>query len=371
MNSNSKPIKLLIAAGGTGGHVMPALAVAEWLIENGHSVEWIGTPLGIEHNIVPKKHIPLHYITIRGLRGKGPLRKIITLFQVFQAIVQSLLIILKVKPNVVLTMGGFVSGPAGIAAWLLRRPLVVHEQNAIGGWTNQILSRFACQVLLGYPQALPKVKHKSLLTGNPLRKEFTQIEFKGTKYNQPKEGGTNQKEKIRLFVLGGSQGALKLNQLVPQALSALEHSDAFEVLHQTGNKESTHTQALYDSANISVTLTPFIEDMVAAYEWADIIICRAGALTVAEIAQLGKACIFIPYPYAVDNHQFYNAHTLSEQSGAIVLQEDTLNVEHLRNALLTLSESSNRQQMAQIAKSFAKPNATQDVANACLNAVVL
>lgn len=355
---------ILIAAGGTGGHVMPALAVGHYLIEQGFQVHWVGTHLGIEHKLIPEQNIPLHYINISGLRKKGALKKLFAPFRILLAIMQSLGILLKVKPSVVLTMGGFVSGPVGIAAWLLRRPLIVHEQNAIGGVTNKILSKFANQVCLAYPNALPKAAKKSQVTGNPLRKEFFQSLSAHSIQAKKK-----QSDKIHILVFGGSQGALALNHLVPEALSLLPNIQDYEILHQTGEKHFEKTQERYSTFNLLAEIKPFINNMVEAYQWADIVICRAGALTVAEVSQIGKSCIFIPFPYAVDNHQYYNAQYLSLQNGALLLTEKSLKPEDLCQAIMSLSDVRIREKMSQVAMSLAKPKATELVANICIKAI--
>lgn len=355
---------ILIVAGGTGGHVMPALAVAEYLLEKGIPVQWLGTKQGIEHQLIPQKAIPIHYITISGIRGKGLLKKLVSPFQIVLACLQTIRIIRHLKPKMVLTMGGYVSGPAGLAAWLLRVPLVIHEQNAIAGWTNQLLSPLATKVLLAYPQALSKAKKKSIITGNPLRRDF--IQFKKSELT-PKEQG--ESPKIHILVLGGSLGAQKINQILPETLKLLDNPEQYEVQHQTGSTHFESTQKLYQQVKVKTELKPFIEDMVSAYLKADIIISRAGALTVAEVAQLGRACILIPYPFAVDNHQFFNAKYLSEQGGAILITEDKFNPQSLLEAVLKLSATESRLQMANIAKNLAKPMATVKVVNECLSVI--
>lgn len=352
---------ILIVAGGTGGHVMPALAVAEYLIEQGVVVHWLGTKQGIEHKLVNKKNIPISYLHISGLRGKAIFQKLLGPFKIAIACFEAARILISVKPNMVLTMGGYVSGPAGLAAWILRFPLVIHEQNAIAGWTNKILSHFAKKVLLAYPDTLHHANHKAVVTGNPLRKDF--IQSSSIQY-AVKE--SNKSSKIHILVLGGSLGAQKLNQIVPATLSLLDNIADYEIQHQTGDKHLESTMALYKQYDIKAKLTRFVEDMVSAYLWADIVICRAGALTVAEAAQLAKTCIFIPYPFAVDDHQKFNAKYLSDQGGALLIPEDQLTSQTLLDALLTLSDNNKRSQMAHIAKNLAKPMATAKVANECL-----
>lgn len=358
----TKQKTILIVAGGTGGHVMPALAVAEYLIEQGIAVHWLGTKQGIEYKVINKKNIPISYLHISGLRGKGILQKLLGPIKIAVACFEAVRILIRVKPNMVLTMGGYVSGPAGLAAWMLRFPLVIHEQNAIAGWTNKILSRFAKKVLLAYPHTLEHANHKAVVTGNPLRKDFIQpssIEYASKK--------SDKSSKIHILVLGGSLGAQTLNQMLPVTLRLLDNLVAdYEIQHQTGDKHLESTTVLYKQQDVKAKLTTFVEDMVSAYLWADIVICRAGALTVAEIAQLGKACIFVPYPYAVDDHQKFNARYLSDQGGALLIPEDKLTPQTLLDALLKLSDIHKRNEMAEIAKNLAKPMATAKVANECL-----
>lgn len=358
MTNENRPV--LIVAGGTGGHVMPALAVAEYLLEKGIPVEWLGTKQGIEHQIIPQKAIPIHYVSISGLRGKSILKKLVSCFKMVLACSQAIIIMRRLKPKMMLSMGGYTAGPAGVAAWLLRIPLIIHEQNAIAGLTNQLLSRLATKVLLAYPGALDKTTKKSIVTGNPLRQDF--IQFKKDELQLNGESST-----LHLLVLGGSLGAQKINQTLPEMLKLLPHPEKYEVHHQTGNKHFESTQSLYQNIQVKTTLKPFIEDIVSAYLWADIIICRAGALTVAEVAQLGRACIFIPYPFAVDNHQFFNAKYLSDQGGAFLMTEDQLNPQSLLEAVLALSDPEKRLQMMHIAKNLAQPMATVKVANECLS----
>lgn len=350
---------ILIVAGGTGGHVMPALAVAEYLIEQGIAVHWLGTAHGIESKIVPAKQIPLHTISITGLRGKGFKAKLLAPFKALRATFQSIRLILKLKPQVLLTMGGYVSGPAGLAAWLLRRPMLIHEQNAIGGFTNRILAKIASRILLAYPNAIQAKKQTVEVTGNPLRKEFIQAHVKASEIYG--------KSRIHILVLGGSQGALSLNQMVPKAMQQINRHQDYAIVHQTGEKHIHNTASDYAALQVKADIKPFIEDMVAAYRWADIIICRAGALTVAETLQCGKACIFIPFPYAVDNHQFYNAKFVHDEGGAILLPESELTPKSLAQAILSLSDTQTRRQMEKIVKQLANPTATANVAKACLN----
>lgn len=363
MGKDNKPI--LIVAGGTGGHVMPALAVAEYLLEKGTPVHWLGTRQGIESQLIPKKAIPIDYISISGLRGKSIFQKSLFPFKVLWSCFQVMQVLMKVKPKMVLAMGGYVTVPVGLMAWLFRIPLAIHEQNAIAGWANQLLSRFAKKVMLAYPDSLLKLKEGAILTGNPLRQSFTQLrqnDFVSKKT-------LNASNRINLLIVGGSQGAEKLNQILPKMVSLLDNKTCYDILHQTGERHFLSTQSVYEQLNIKVTLRPFVDDMAAAYLWADIVVCRAGALTVAEVSQLGKACILIPFPYAVDNHQLFNAKYLTDQGGALLLTEDELTPSKLLEAVLTLSDEAKRAQISKIAKSLAKPLATVKVASECLSLI--
>lgn len=349
-----KPL-ILIAAGGTGGHVMPALAVAEYCQKQGFEVHWLGTQKGIESRLVPKHKIPISYISISGLRKKGKKALLKSPLQILRALWQVFRIYRATKPDVVLTMGGFVSGPAGMMAWFMRKPLIVHEQNSIAGMTNKILVNFAKKVLTAYPNVFKDVSHKSLQTGNPLKEIYLE--------NHAPSVST---EPLKILIFGGSQGALKLNQVVPKAIGLFEKNNYPFIWHQAGERFLKETEASYSEQGIKAKCDTFIDDMPTAYHWADIVIARAGALTVAEVAQMGKASILIPYPYAVDDHQTHNARYLSDEGGAVLLQENELSPQKLFELLSELSDSEKRGQMGNIAKSLAKPQATQQVAEQCI-----
>lgn len=355
-----KPV--LIIAGGTGGHVYPALAVADYLHQKQVPLFWLGTKKGLEARIVPAKGYSLLTINVSGLRGKGLLRWLQAPFILTLALLQSILIFIRLKPAVILGMGGFVSGPGGIAAWLMRIPLCIHEQNAVAGLTNRLLAPLAHTVLQAFPDTFPD-RLQAKLTGNPVRTEIVQI----TTPEQRMQTGIN--EKLRLLVLGGSLGARTLNRVIPETLSKLPGDIQLEVRHQTGSQLFAETDALYKELKYSAQLEPFIEDMASAYAWADLVICRAGALTIAELSAVGVASILVPFPYAVDDHQTANACFLSHQGAALLIQEQDLDSDKLCKLLTDFYQSRNRLlSMAQQARSLAKPQATREVAEYCLEA---
>lgn len=312
-------------AGGTGGHVMPGLSVANYLREQGVDVHWLGTTQGLESQLVPPAGFPIHYVSIYGLRGKGYKQLLTAPLKISSAIRQSQNIIQQIDPDVVLGMGGFVSGPGGIASWLMRRPLIVHEQNAKAGMTNKILSYFAKKVLEGFPTSF-KYQTKVVTVGNPVRVEIETLPG-------PKERFDPNRSAFRLLVLGGSLGAQALNELVPRAIAQLPVSLRPAIWHQTGQKHFDKTKKVYGSLDLPVHLSPFIDDMREAYSWADMVICRAGALTVAELCAVGLGAIFVPFPYAVDDHQTANANFMVKKGAAICIQQSALTEEGLAKAL--------------------------------------
>lgn len=351
---------ILIMAGGTGGHIYPALAVANCLRERDIPTLWLGTKTGLEAKIVPENGLKLLTINISGLRGKGIMRWIIAPLLIVTAVVQSIFVLSQHKPAAVLGMGGFASGPGGIAAWLMRIPLCVHEQNAVAGLTNRLLAPFASIVMEAFPNTFSASTNANM-TGNPVREEIISIA-------EPQQRFQNRTgDCLHILVVGGSLGARALNEVVPEALSILDEDVNFQVKHQTGEKNLQSTKALYQSLNISVEPQAYIDDMAAAYEWADLVLCRAGAMTVAEIAAVGVAAIFVPYPYAVDDHQTANAHYLSSAGAAILIQESELNGQIL--AKLFRDFSLNRDsllKMANACRSLSRPAATDHVADLCM-----
>lgn len=352
---------ILIIAGGTGGHVMPALAVASELKAQGITVHWMGTQSGIESRVLKNKAIPLHFIDIKSLRGKGFVRWLQAPFQISKAIIQSIKVIRAIKPDAVLSMGGYVSGPGSLAAWLCRRPLIIHEQNAAPGLTNRLLAPFATSIMTGFPNVFLKHAKKTHHTGNPVRLCIMAI----SKKEEPLSA-----RPIRLLIIGGSLGAQVLNQVVPQALASISPALEFEVWHQSGDKQFVQSQLAYQQQNRVVKVEPFIEDMAKAYAWADCVICRAGALTVSELAACGIASILVPLPNAADDHQTKNAKYLAQVGAASLLPQTQLNVTKL-SALLSeyLKDLQALKAQGQKALTLAKPNATQDVVHHLLNII--
>lgn len=308
--------RVLIMAGGTGGHVFPGLAAADYFREQGVEVHWLGTGRGLESRVVPAKNIPLHLVDIGGVRGKGKLTLLKAPFRIIKAIRQSVGVIRQVNPDVVIGMGGFVSGPGGVAAWLSRKPLVIHEQNARAGMTNRILARFAKKVLQGFPGAFPENK-KVLTIGNPVRADIESVQA-------PDQRLPQDRKPYRLLVLGGSLGAKAINELVPKTLATINPADRPEIFHQTGESNFAETKKIYETMGISAKVVPFVEDMAQAYSWADIVICRAGALTVAELCAVGLGAVFVPFPHAVDDHQTENARFMVAKDAALCVQQKDL-----------------------------------------------
>ncbi len=353
------PRPVLIMAGGTGGHVFPALAVAERLRAQGIPVVWMGTQRGLEATLVPKAGIPIEWIGVAGLRGKGLTQKLAMPWMLARALWQARAILQRLQPQVVLGMGGFASGPGGIMARLLGIPLVVHEQNAIAGLTNRILARIASQVLEAFPQTFPAAR-RAITVGNPVREPIAALP-------PPAQRCVGREGRLRLLVLGGSQGALALNQLLPQALALLNEGERPEVWHQAGGQLHTAAEAAYREAGINARLTPFIEDMAEAYGWADLVVCRAGALTIAELAAAGVAALLVPFPFAVDDHQTANARFLEQGGAARMVQQAELNSERLAAMLRDLlSDRARLRAMAEAARHLAQIEAADQVAQLCL-----
>jgi len=351
--SERRPV--LIMAGGTGGHVFPALAVAEQLHLLGWPVHWLGTRVGLEARVIPPTGIPVHWIHVKGLRGKGPLRKLTAPLMLLWALLQTAWVLARVRPAAVLGMGGFTTGPGGIMAWLLRRPLVIHEQNSVAGLTNRLLAPLASRVLEAFPGSLKQAQ----LTGNPVRSRIAEVTF-----NVP----DCTSRRPRLLVVGGSLGARVLNEQVPSALAAMADSQRPEVWHQTGLKLIDAARAAYQRCGVEARLDAFIDDMADAYQWADLVLCRAGALTIAELAAVGVASILVPYPYAVDDHQTGNARYLADAGAAVLLLQAELDTARLQQELQLLQQPQRLAVMAQHARDKAMPEAAQQVALQCLAA---
>ncbi len=301
---------VLIMAGGTGGHVFPALAVAELLRERECRVVWVGTRRGLEARIVPAKGFAIEWLSVSGLRGKGLLTWLLAPVQLAIALAQAFSIVRRQKPAVVLGVGGFATGPGGVAAWLLGRPLVIHEQNAIAGLTNRWLARIARLVLEGFPGSFPPGVRTHCI-GNPVRREIAALPA-------PESRFAVRSGVMRLLIIGGSLGARRLNSSVPRAIALLQRQGhRFEVWHQAGERGIEEARAEYSLAGVSGRVEAFIDDMAGAYGWADLVICRAGALTVAELAAAGVGALLVPFPFAVDDHQTHNARFLTEAGAAV------------------------------------------------------
>ena len=354
---SSRPI--LVMAGGTGGHVYPALAVARALQKKSQDVVWLGTLRGLESRVVPAAGIDIEWISIKGLRRKGVVAFVIAPLQMAWALLQALAVIFRRRPAAVLGMGGFVSGPGGVAAWLTRRPLVIHEQNAAAGLTNRLLARLARVVLQAFPGSFNSLANVETV-GNPVREDIAAVPEPGARY--PGREGP-----LRLLVLGGSQGALSLNKTVPAALALLPGNARPLVRHQCGERTIDAARDAYDATGVEVELLPFIEDMAAAYAWADLVVCRAGALTVAELCAVGLPAVFIPYPSAVDDHQTANARPMVDADAAAIMQECDLTDQSLAELLTNwLCDRSELQSRAARARALSRPDALQRISSICL-----
>ena len=352
---------LMVMAGGTGGHVFPGLAVAHLMQAWGWKVVWLGNPTGMEATLVPKHGIPMEYVRFGGLRGKGLKTKLMLPVNLLRACAQSLSVLRRVKPDVVLGMGGYITFPAGLMTALSGRPLVLHEQNSIAGLANKVLAKVAKRVLVAFPNALPHAEW----TGNPIREELARTLTPKARYAQ-RSGPLN------LLVFGGSLGAAALNEVVPRALAMLAPQERPHVVHQAGAKHIDALKANYAEAGLlaangeeaDVQLVPFIDDMTSAYAKADLVICRSGAMTVSEIAAVGVAAFFVPFPFAVDDHQTTNAAVLADHGAALVVQQRDLTAEGFVAWLRSQTRES-LAEMAERSRSLAKPDATEQVAQIC------
>lgn len=343
---------LMIMAGGTGGHVFPALAVANALRENQTTITWLGTRRGLEANVVPEHGIKIEWISIEGLRGKGWFSWIAAPINILRAVYQSIKAIRKTNPDCVLGMGGFVSGPGGLAARLIGKPLVVHEQNTVAGLTNKYLAKIAQRVLTGFPDTIDLPK-SSVWVGNPVRKSI-----KASKV-PPSPDST-----IKLLIIGGSQGALSLNRYLPRILS--KQTTELEVWHQTGRGRSQQVIDAYATNKMEAKVNEFIDDMASAYAWADLLICRAGAMTISECCASGKPALLIPYPFSAGDHQDRNAEFMAKVGAAEILSNDTLcEADKIPELAALLSDKSQLEKMGQKALGLHKANALEDVVSVC------
>ena len=350
----NKAKTLLVMAGGTGGHVFPGLAVADKLKSEGWLVSWLGTEERMEAKLVPEHGYEIDFISVSGVRGNGLKRLIAAPFQILKSIFQARRVLKNRQVDLVLGMGGFASGPGGVAAWTLGIPVVLHEQNAAAGMTNRLLSRFSKKILMGFNGAFSG--HKAMLVGNPIRKELLALTDKVI--SAPESA-------LKILIIGGSLGARVLNETVPMALRNFKETEV-SILHQTGKGNSDIVLEAYKGLEFEHKVHDFIDDMATAYDWADVIICRAGALTVAEVAIVGLPAIFVPLPHAVDDHQTKNAQSLVNADAAILMTQNELNPDKLSECLLTLSQ--NRQllnRMSQNCKNIAIRDATEQVTTVC------
>jgi UDP-N-acetylglucosamine--N-acetylmuramyl-(pentapeptide) pyrophosphoryl-undecaprenol N-acetylglucosamine transferase len=353
----SRPI--LIMAGGTGGHVFPALALARLLREQSLEVVWLGTARGLESRVIPAEGIPIEQLSVTGLRGKGALSWLSAPFRLTLALAQALRVMWRYRPLVVVGLGGFVSGPGGVAAWLTRHPLVIHEQNAIAGLTNRCLAHLARQVLEAFPGSFGRDVHARVI-GNPVRRDISALPPPAVRF----AGRTGP---VRILVFGGSQGAARLNAVVPFALKRLATSLTFDVRHQAGERWLDAGRASYAQAGVRADVRPFIEDMSEAYGWADLVICRAGALTISELAAVGIGAVLVPFPGAVDDHQAYNAQYLVREGAAVLIADRELTAERLSGELQRLCAGRAKLlAMAERARALARPRAADELAASCL-----
>ncbi|RKZ99860.1 MAG: undecaprenyldiphospho-muramoylpentapeptide beta-N-acetylglucosaminyltransferase [Gammaproteobacteria bacterium] len=361
--------RILLMAGGTGGHIFPALAVGHLLAEQGWKLHWLGSENGMEVSLIPQYNIDMSLLSIAGVRGKGLLTRILSPLYIIRAVWQAMRVIRAFRPDVVLGMGGFASGPGGLASWLLRRPLCIHEQNAIPGVTNRVLSKLARFSLQAFPGAFVKADG---VTGNPVRKSICELdapELRFADHQGPK----------RLLIIGGSRGAAIFNQLLPEAVALMDETTSLSIWHQTGKSNRGIVSERYSQSHQGSDLKQqdllivdeFIDDMETAYQWADIVLCRSGALTVSELAAAGVGAIFVPYPHAVDDHQTANAQYLVAADGAQIIQQSELTAEKLLQQINNTGSREQCLQMAINAKKQGKVNATNEVAEFCIRAAKL
>ncbi len=343
------PKRIVIMAGGTGGHVFPALAVAQAMAAQGWEVSWLGTQKGLEAHVVPACGIAIDWLSVAGLRGKGLWAKMAAVGKLLKACGQAFLILKRRKPDVVLGMGGFAAAPGGVMAKILGVPLVIHEQNRIPGTTNRLLATLAVRVLEAFPGSFAK-KINAECTGNPLRQAFL---------NGP-QTAVSSSPGLKILVVGGSLGAQILNETAPAAMALLQD---VTVQHQTGAAMQQQVAAAYQAVAVKADVLVFIDDMVAAYHWADVVVCRAGAMTVSELAAMGKPSVLIPFPYAIDDHQTANARYLADAGAGFLLPQTALSAETLAQNITEAARQ--RETMAAAAKSCARLQATAQVAAIC------
>lgn len=344
---------ILIMAGGTGGHIFPGLAVAEYLRICGWNVSWLGNQNGMEYRLVKACDFPFEAVNFGGLRGKGLKAKLMLPFNLVRASFQSWKIMRRLRPNIVLGMGGYITFPGGLMTKLLKRPLVLHEANSIAGSANRALDKIAMRTLTGFPDTMPQAEW----VGNPIREEFETVGAPSVRY-------ASRSGPLSILVVGGSLGAMALNEAIPAALALMDKESRPRVLHQAGDKHLADLQQRYAALDVEADIRPFIDDMPTAYAQADLVICRAGAMTVSEIAACGVASCLIPFPFAIDDHQTANARFLSDADAAILLPQADLNPQDLASMIQNFGRK-DLQEMAERAYALAKPQATQRVAEVC------
>jgi UDP-N-acetylglucosamine--N-acetylmuramyl-(pentapeptide) pyrophosphoryl-undecaprenol N-acetylglucosamine transferase len=344
---------LMIMAGGTGGHVMPGLAVADEMRARSWQVVWLGVPGGLEAELVPSHGIPMRWVRIGGLRGKSLATRLLAPWRLARALWQALRVLREIRPAVVLGLGGYVAFPGGVMAALTGRPLVIHEQNSIAGLTNRVLARFARRVLVAFPGALAGAQW----CGNPVRASVAGLP-------PPEERMRGREGPLRLLVVGGSLGAKALNDAVPAALAQIPPQRRPLVVHQSGKAHIDALRATYEAAGVEADVRAFIDDMASEYGRADLVICRAGAMTVSELAAAGVASVLVPYPHAVDDHQTTNARFLADRDAAVLLPQGELEPRGLA-ALLEGMDRGRLLAMAVRARELARPHASRELADAC------
>ena len=348
---------ILIMAGGTGGHVFPALALARLLRAASHEVIWLGTRRGLEARVVPAENIDIEWLAMSGLRGKGLATLLAAPFKLAHSIWQALSVMRRRRPALVVGFGGFVTGPGGVAAWLTRRPLVIHEQNAIAGYSNRCLAHLSRKVLAAFPNAFPS-GIDARVVGNPVRAEIVMQPAPADRFAR-REGA------LRLLIVGGSLGASRLNAVVPFAVA--QSGLTLHVRHQAGERGIDAARKAYADARADGDVTPFIDDMARAYAEADLVICRSGALTVSELAAVGVASVLVPFPAAVDDHQTVNAQYLVREGAAVLIADRDLTAERLADTLRELcSGRAKLLAMAERARLVARPRAAEELAAACI-----
>jgi UDP-N-acetylglucosamine--N-acetylmuramyl-(pentapeptide) pyrophosphoryl-undecaprenol N-acetylglucosamine transferase len=349
---------LMIMAGGTGGHVYPALALARALRARSWQIVWLGTRRGIEARLVPAEQIPIAWLSVGGLRGKGFLALLAAPWRLLRALFEARAAIRRYQPVIVVGLGGFASGPGGVAAWLARRPLLIHEQNAVAGFTNRCLARLARRVLAAFPSSF-RAGIAATVIGNPVRADIAALP-------PPVERFGRRSGALHILVIGGSQGAVKLNRIVPQGIAKLGSGVKLDIWHQSGERWLEQARRFYADAAVAARVEPYIEHMAEAYAWADLVICRAGALTVSELAAVGLGAVLVPFAAAVDNHQTRNAEYLVGAGAAVLIPEAELDAERLARELRPLCAGRGKLiVMAESARVLARPRATEELADAC------